>query len=97
MAESFFLEPDDAKSMGDIDYMRTARKVRKTYPTTKAWGAGFAEEKVISATEKGTKQPSAFEVEKKAAEEAAPEVVQRRKSSSDLDMFRNMAKDIRKK
>jgi hypothetical protein len=97
MAESFFLEPDEAKSMGNIDYMRTARKVRKTYPTSKAWGAGFAEEKVVSAMEKGTKQPSTFEIELKAAEETAPEVTQRRKSTSDLDMFRNMAKDIRKK
>ena len=97
MAESFFLEPDEAKSMGDIDYMRTARKVRKTYPTSKAWGAGFAEEKVISAMGKETKQPSTFEVELKAAEAAKPEVAERRKATSDLDMFRNMAKDIRKK
>jgi hypothetical protein len=97
MADSFFLEPDEAKSMGNIDYMRTARKVRKTYPTTKAWGAGFAEETVTSALDKGVSKPSLFEVERKAAEEAKPEVAERRKATSDLDMFRNMAKDIRKK
>jgi hypothetical protein len=97
MAESFFLEPDEAKSMGDIDYMRTARKVKKSYPTTKAWGAGFEQETVTSAISKGVSQPSTFEVELKAAEAAKPEVVERRKAASDLDMFRNMAKDIRKK
>jgi hypothetical protein len=97
MAESFFLEPDEAKSMGNIDYMRTARKVKKSYPTTKAWGAGFEQETVTSAISKGVSQPSAFEVELKASEEAPSEVAQRRKATSDLDMFRNMAKDIRKK
>jgi hypothetical protein len=97
MAESFFLDPDEAKSMGNIDYMRTARKVKKSYPTTKAWGAGFEEETVTSAIDKGISKPSVFEVELKAAEEAKTEVTQRRKASTDLDMFRNMAKDIRKK
>jgi hypothetical protein len=97
MAESFFLDPDEAKSMGNIDYMRTARKVKKSYPTTKAWGAGFEEETVTSALKKGVSQPSTFEIEQKAAEALKPEVTERRKSASDLDMFRNMAKDIRKK
>jgi hypothetical protein len=97
MAESFFLDPDEAKSMGNIDYMRTARKVKKTYPTTKAWGAGFAQETITSALSKGEVKPSTFEIEQKAAEALKPEVAERRKSSSDLDMFRNMAKDIRKK
>jgi hypothetical protein len=97
MAESFFLEPDEAKSMGNIDYMRTARKVKKSYPTTKAWGAGFEEETVTSAINKGVAKPSAFEVELKAEEETKSEAIQRRKASTDLDMFRNMAKDIRKK
>ncbi|WP_404786264.1 hypothetical protein [Altericista sp. CCNU0014] len=97
MAESFFLDPDEAKSMGNIDYMRTARKVKKSYPTTKAWGAGFEQETITSALSKGEVTPSTFEIEQKAAEALKPEVAERRKASSDLDMFRNMAKDIRKK
>jgi hypothetical protein len=96
MAESFFLEPDEAKSMGNIDYMRTARKVKKSYPTTKAWGAGFEQETITSALSKGESKPSTFEIEQKATEALKPEVTERRKASSDLDMFRNMAKDIRK-
>ena len=96
MAESFFLEPDDAKSMGDIDYMRTAKRVKKSYPTTKAWGAGFEQETITSALSKGIQQPSAFEIEQKAALDAKPEVAERRKASSDLDMFRKMAKEVRK-
>ncbi len=97
MAESFFLDPDEAKSMGNIDYMRTARKVKKSYPTTKAWGAGFEQETITSAIKKGEPIPSTFEVELKAAEETKSGLTERRKASTDLDMFRNMAKDIRKK
>jgi hypothetical protein len=97
MAESFFLEPDDAKSLGNVDYMRTARKVKKSFPTSRAWGAGFEEETVISAIEKvsPTQQPAAMP-EVKISEAAKQETVQRRRAASDLDMFRSMAKDIRK-
>jgi hypothetical protein len=98
MAESFFLDPDQAKSMGDIDYMRTARKVRKTFPSTKAWGNAFEQEVKVSATEmmNGNGQkvvPSELFQASEAVEDAG---AVRRRAASDLDMFRNMAKDIRK-
>ncbi len=35
-SESFFLSPDDAKSFGNIDYMRTPKKIRRTFPKTKS-------------------------------------------------------------
>jgi hypothetical protein len=97
MAESFFLESDDAKSLGNIDYMRTARKVKKSFPTSKAWGAGFKEEISTSAMTKGsTNGQSAVPPEVIFAPEAKQEVAERRRAASDLDMFRNMAKDMRK-
>jgi len=34
--ESFFLSPDDAKTYGNIDYMRTSKKVRRTFPKTRS-------------------------------------------------------------
>ena len=46
---SVFLDPDDAKSMGDIDYMRTPKKVKRTFAKTKGWGDVGASEKVVSA------------------------------------------------
>jgi hypothetical protein len=98
MAESFFLDPDEAKSMGDIDYMRTARKVRKTFPSTKAWGSAFEQEVEVSATKmvsgNGQKAIPSELFQASEAPKDAGEV--RRKAASDLDMFRNMAKDIRK-
>jgi hypothetical protein len=97
MAESFFLEPDDAKSLGNIDYMRTARKVKKSFPTTKAWGAGFEEESSTSAMAKDSAnaQPTVTP-EVKISPETQQEIAQRRRGASDLDMFRNMAKDMRR-
>jgi hypothetical protein len=40
---SFFLDSDDAKSLGDIDYMRKAKRIRRTFPKT----AGQPEEQEI--------------------------------------------------
>ncbi|MCG9889627.1 MAG: hypothetical protein MH252_00955 [Thermosynechococcaceae cyanobacterium MS004] len=98
MAESFFLDPDEAKSMGDIDYMRTAKKVKKTFPATTAWGSAFEEEVEISATTKmgGARQPDPQLDTFQPSETPQPEASVRRKAASDLDLFRNMAKDIRK-
>ncbi len=101
MAESFFLDPDEAKSMGDIDYMRTARKVRKTFPGTKAWGKAFEQEVEVSATKmvngsNGNGQTLVPSELFQAAEEQKDAGAVRRKAAADLDMFRNMAKDIRK-
>jgi hypothetical protein len=32
--EAFFLDSDDAKSLGDLDYMRTPNVIRRTFPKT---------------------------------------------------------------
>ncbi len=98
MADSFFLDPDEAKTLGNLDYMRTTKKVRKTYPTSKAWGEGFAEETQTSAMEKvkpGNTEAAKVE-DVRVSEDVKQEISERRRASSDLDMFRNMAKDIRK-
>ncbi len=47
----FFLEPDDAQTMGDINYMRKSVRVRRTFPKTLKNKDGFAVEKQVSATE----------------------------------------------
>jgi hypothetical protein len=99
MAESFFLDSDEAKSMGDIDYMRAARKVRKTFPGTKAWGSAFEQEVEVSATKmvNGNGQKAVpSELFQASSEELKDTGAARRTAAADLDMFRNMAKDIRK-
>ena len=41
----FFLEPDDAQTLGDINYMRKSVRVRRTFPKTLKNKDGFAIEK----------------------------------------------------
>jgi hypothetical protein len=98
MAEAFFLDPDEAKTMGDIDYMRKARKVKKSFPSTKAWGEGFEVEEEISATQKNGFKPQQASASGSTnpSPEVKGEISQRRKADSNMDLFRNMAKDMRK-
>ena len=94
--KEFFLNPDDAKSLGDIDYMRTLRTVRKTFPNI----VGDKKEVVevveqISATEKvilteGKVVPTV------QASEPPPVDSSRRQGDSSLDSFRKMARDLGK-
>jgi hypothetical protein len=98
MADAFFLDSDEAKTMGDIDYMRKARKVKKSFPSSKAWGKGFEVEEEVSAMEKSSfqNQPKAATETNTFSSEIKAEVSQRRKVDTGMDMFRNMAKDLRK-
>ena len=103
--ESFFLDTDTAKGLGNLDYMRTPKSVKKSYP--QAAGklnliSGEVEES-ISATEK--KQTTAMP--KSVSSTPTPTVsyskfeptstAPRRSADSGMDMFRNMARDIKKK
>ncbi len=133
----FFLSPDDSQTLGDIDYMRKAKKVRKTFPKTLKYkdgfevsiesssmgNTGFGNEikptlsssqgqpgatggSIVtqtsgnfkpqssittgSAVNQANTQTSSFN----ASYSKKPE--QRRQSDSSMDMFRNMARDIKK-
>lgn len=47
--KDFFLDPDDAMTMGDINYMRTSRRTRRTFPKTLKNKDGFAFENEVSS------------------------------------------------
>ena len=97
---SYFLDQDSAKTFGDIDYMRTPKAVRKTFPTVN--GVKGAEIVVaVTATEdlsgkeikpantqdtQSAPQPKAFDSNKSSA-----------RVDSSMDIFLNMAKDIKKR
>ncbi len=95
----FFLDADNAKTYGDIDYMRTSKSVRKTYPR------GDREViESISAMEKRDVTEQLAEPKKVTKTESTSmakkaEITPDRKSSEggSMDMFRKMAKDINKK
>jgi len=97
--KEFFLDPDEAKTYGNIEYMRTVKSVKKTFPAT----GGSKEtvevvervsslEKVdVEAQNKGQPEPSVTEISSAAAAEQ-----DRRRSDPNLDLFRSMAKDLRR-
>ena len=129
--KDFFLSPDDSMTMGDINYMRKPKRVRRTFPKTLSNKGGFAVETEVSATEdrsgmfKGNNnsqdisQNTVFnptpstqnqagitggsavtqtEFQSNAASAPAPKPSpqERRQTDTSMDMFRNMAKNIRR-
>ena len=117
-SNDFFLEPDDAQTLGDIKYMRKSVKIRRTFPKTLKNPEGFALEKEFSATEGKNVSPNNGTADSapastftstptfnpsttstsapKPAPPTGSKPQERQKRSSDLDMFRNMAKNIKK-
>jgi hypothetical protein len=102
---AFFLEMDDARTMGNLEYMRAAKQVKRTYPKTVDSPDEMKMVKIVSATEMtiaGDKYLSAPAPKSEAQppeQPAAPvtnEAAERRRTDTSMDMFRNMAKDIRK-
>ncbi len=98
MAQDFFLPPDDAKTLGNIDFMRTKQSIKKTYPK----GKRPDEIVEVSAMERQTKsgdrmmQPKPTSVETpKSVEPAVPQAPTRRPDKG-MDMFRAMAREIKK-
>ncbi|MEM7757595.1 MAG: hypothetical protein AAGF83_05640 [Cyanobacteria bacterium P01_G01_bin.67] len=137
--KDFFLSPDDAMTMGDIDYMRKPKRTRRTFPKTASNKGGFAVENEVSAVEDrsniykgsntnqnttvntvfnptpssqsqpgitgGSAVPQSQPVQPATTETAPasqssfqapqPSSEKRRPSDDSMDMFRNMAKNMR--
>lgn len=101
---AFYLDFDEARTFGNLDYMRTSKSVRRSFPKEKV-GEDNASVRSISAMEMqngkaaSSSQPAAPIKPKtiaKASEGASESNTSRRSSDSSMDMFRNMARDIRK-
>lgn len=99
--DAFFLDPDEAKTLGDIDYMRTARVIKHTF-----LGGKIVSVEKVSSLEATKLDPSGQDIaapEAEPSEPAAPSAessqtsVDRRRNNSDLDPFRSMARDLNKK
>lgn len=106
---AFFLDADDASTLGNVEYMRSIKSVRRTFPKTLS---NPEEKEVIVEVSSMTTQQA-----KKVAEQVAKQIaadpqsseqavkvtvkinepVESRPADSNLDMFRKMAKEIRKR
>jgi hypothetical protein len=103
---AYFLDPDAAKTYGDIDYMRTAKTVKRTFPKTMGNQGEFSLTKQVSAMEDQSTGRSSMDSSASASTSstgATPqpsfkkdEAEERRKTDTSMDMFRNMARDMRK-
>ncbi len=105
--EDFFLSSDDSKTLGDIDYMRQSKTVRRTFAKSISGGGGeliqevsaLGSKKVNNQASQSAPAPtssSAPATVSKSTSKTSEEVKKRRSSDSSMDMFRNMAKDLRK-
>jgi hypothetical protein len=98
-ANSYFLDTDSAKTFGDIDYMRTAKTVRKTFPKMGGSAEGAEVVEVTSSLNKtGGITGASIPAPKAAAPEIKPskESSDRNRRDTGMDMFRKMAKDIKR-
>ncbi len=105
---SYFLEPDDAKTYGDIDYMRKSKTVRRTFPKTLGSTKGGELIQEVSSMKMSKKtgfqnnssnsissnSDSSFSSES-SFQPTEPQ--RRRPTDTNMDMFRSMAKNIKKK
>jgi hypothetical protein len=97
----FFLSADDAKTFGDIDYMRTAKAIRKSFPKAPGKSEGTEIEVFVSnmAEEKGETAAKPAETATSGFGSSQPSFTPNSKVKTDtnMDMFRNMAKGIGKR
>lgn len=94
---AYYLPPDDAMTMGDIEYMRSAKSIRRSFPKGKL---GVDNEYVQSVSALAKSNGSAVTLAQiAAASNAVPdvEVAKRRQADTSMDLFRNMAREMKKR
>ncbi|NEQ84440.1 MAG: hypothetical protein F6K26_31000 [Moorea sp. SIO2I5] len=103
-SQEYFLDTDQAKTMGNIDYMRSNVKVKKSFPKTKTAVLSGEVVEQISATDKVTlsRNQTPMATSKPGSQSGATSgqngqvSSQRRRPDSSLDPFLKMAQDLRK-
>ncbi|PZV13763.1 MAG: hypothetical protein DCF22_10235 [Leptolyngbya sp.] len=102
-SDAYFLDADSATSMGNIDYMRTVKNIKRTYAKSINGTVADLNTEVSAMTAKKQKKMDATQSSLEAAQSnttastpTPAQVRERRRADSSMDMFRNMAKDIRK-
>lgn len=102
-SSAFFLESSEAQTYGNLEYMKASKKIRRTFPKT--LDSPDSKEYIQELSAMGRVVPGQAKVEivvpkpeSESAQSAPVEdaAAQRRKAATDMDMFRKMAKDIRK-
>lgn len=97
-AEAYYLSPDDAKTYGDIEFMRSSKSTRRTFPKAK-FGTDNEFIQRISSMDKATDGVGLTNADIAALNQTAQaeDVSERRRTDTSMDMFRSMAREMRKK
>ena len=101
-SKDFFLSPDDAQTLGNINFMRKSVKVRHTFPKNLTNPNGLEIVKEVSSLDEKsmnslqeTRQESSFT--SSTFQTTTSTEVKSVPSSNNMNMFRNMARNIRKR
>lgn len=90
----FYLDGNDAKSLGDGQRFVNMEPVKKSFPKT------FAAEQANGSTPKVTAQTQKIVTTTVSAaltgSPSSSETLQRRRADNSLDMYRNLARDLKK-
>ncbi|MDJ0648664.1 MAG: hypothetical protein QNJ60_08150 [Xenococcaceae cyanobacterium MO_188.B19] len=105
--KDFFLDPDEAQTMGNINYMRKSIQVRHTFPKTLKNPNGLESVKNVSSLEDNsantvapTTQQSSISspsFQSSSIPKSASSSSKSAPSSNDMNIFRNMAKNLGKR
>ncbi|NJK49766.1 hypothetical protein HC931_17935 [Candidatus Gracilibacteria bacterium] len=94
--EAYFLDADEAKSFGNIEFMRKPNKIRRTFPKIGESIKEISSIKKNSSNGNGIAPTTTSSNGTKPATPANPSQNERRSSDDSMDMFRQMARDIKK-
>jgi hypothetical protein len=101
----YFLNPDEAQSMGNIDYMRKANKIRRTFPKTATFAGGELIREVSATEQKKLSLKDVFSdnstpqkpiISNNGSNGSSQPAAERRRTDPNMEMFRNMAKGMKK-
>lgn len=99
---AYFLDADSARTWGDIDYMRSSRSIRRTFPgqggeiEVKAQVSAFDQQLATEATSEGSGN-TPIAAATMPVTQTSEELMERRQLDTSMDLFRSMARDIKKK
>lgn len=110
-SEAFYLDSDQAQSMGDAEFMRKKQKIRKTFPKMMGGQPLNMPETIVETTSmertqsfsNGSSAPtptSSFSTPSSSpstpSSPTPTQQTERRRPDSNLDEFRKMAKEMKK-
>lgn len=98
--DAYFLSPDESKTFGDIDYMRKSKTIKRTFAKSVSGGGGEVV-KQVSALKMTNQDPNQFKNNSTTETNDSnssytPDNQRLRNTDTNFDMFRKMAKQIKK-